>query len=114
MTFATCGAKTHNGMPCNRLVEAMGKRCYYHGGSSTGARTALGKLANGLRLRLYGANGAPKGHRKTDKARKRREAAVGREEATRMRQARRAKRLEYWRLKKKIALGLPLIPNHQD
>ncbi len=114
MTNVVCGAKTKTNTLCNRLAVPAGKRCYIHGGLNTGPRTATGKARNGFTLKRYRITNGGVGKRKTDKARKRREAAVGREEATRARQERRARRLEYWRLKKKIALGLPLIPNPQD
>jgi len=40
-----CGAKTrsNNCDPCKRVAMANG-RCHFHGGKSTGAKTAKGKL----------------------------------------------------------------------
>jgi len=40
-----CGAKSKSrgGAPCLQLALANG-RCYYHGGKSTGPRTAQGRL----------------------------------------------------------------------
>jgi hypothetical protein len=40
-----CGAiaRSNNYAPCKRIAMANG-RCYFHGGKSTGAKTAKGKL----------------------------------------------------------------------
>jgi hypothetical protein len=40
-----CGAKTRSGSPCKRLGNKRNGRCKLHGGRSTGAKTAEGKLA---------------------------------------------------------------------
>lgn len=40
-----CGARTKRGAVCERLSTPGNKRCYYHGGASTGCRTAEGKAA---------------------------------------------------------------------
>ena len=49
-TRVTCGAKRHrDGLPCQALSEPNKRRCRFHGGRSTGPRTAEGKaraLAN--------------------------------------------------------------------
>lgn len=37
-----CGAKTRKGAPCRCLSEPGKRRCKFHGGMSTGARTAEG------------------------------------------------------------------------
>ncbi len=37
-----CGAKTRKGTPCRCLSEPGKRRCKFHGGMSTGARTAEG------------------------------------------------------------------------
>ncbi|HBR0975141.1 TPA: hypothetical protein L9K64_001378 [Klebsiella variicola] len=39
----TCGATTRAGTPCKRKDIYLNGRCKYHGGKSTGARTAEGK-----------------------------------------------------------------------
>ncbi|WP_414717199.1 HGGxSTG domain-containing protein [Tahibacter sp.] len=39
-----CGARTRNGGPCNASKIPGRKRCKWHGGLSTGPRTAAGKL----------------------------------------------------------------------
>ncbi len=39
----TCGARTRNGRPCKNKVIPGKYRCAYHGGKSTGPRTAAGK-----------------------------------------------------------------------
>ena len=39
----TCGAKTRKGSPCRLQSEPGRRRCKYHGGMSTGPRTAEGK-----------------------------------------------------------------------
>lgn len=38
-----CGAKTRKGMPCRGKSEPGKRRCKFHGGMSTGARTTEGK-----------------------------------------------------------------------
>lgn len=38
----TCGAKTRNGTPCRNKSEPGRRRCKFHGGKSTGARTPEG------------------------------------------------------------------------
>lgn len=38
-----CGAKTRKGTPCRLLSEPGKRRCNYHGGKSTGPRTAAGR-----------------------------------------------------------------------
>ena len=38
-----CGAKTRKGQPCKLLSEPGMRRCKFHGGMSTGPRTAEGK-----------------------------------------------------------------------
>lgn len=38
-----CGAKTRKGTPCRHLSEPGKRRCKFHGGKSTGARTPEGK-----------------------------------------------------------------------
>lgn len=38
-----CGARTRKGTPCRALSEPGKKRCKFHGGKSTGARTPEGK-----------------------------------------------------------------------
>ena len=37
-----CGARTRKGTPCRNMSEAGRKRCKFHGGKSTGARTPEG------------------------------------------------------------------------
>ena len=39
---AVCGARTRKGTPCRNMSEAGRKRCRFHGGKSTGARTPEG------------------------------------------------------------------------
>jgi len=39
----TCGAKTRKGLPCRAKSEPGRKRCKFHGGMSTGPKTAEGK-----------------------------------------------------------------------
>lgn len=39
----TCGAKNRSGKPCTRIPAKGKKRCHFHGGKSTGAKTAPGK-----------------------------------------------------------------------
>ena len=39
----TCGAKTRAGTPCKRRDLYVNLRCKFHGGLSTGPRTASGK-----------------------------------------------------------------------
>lgn len=48
-----CGAKTRKGTPCRCKSEPGKKRCKYHGGMSTGARTPEGRarIAEAQRLR---------------------------------------------------------------
>jgi len=46
-----CSAKTRNGAPCKRTDLYLSGRCKFHGGKSTGPRTAAGKAKvalNGL------------------------------------------------------------------
>ena len=38
-----CGARTRKGQPCRLLSEPGRKRCKFHGGMSTGPRTAEGR-----------------------------------------------------------------------
>lgn len=38
-----CGAKTRSGTPCKQRTLYSSGRCKFHGGLSTGARTAAGK-----------------------------------------------------------------------
>jgi len=38
-----CGAKTRKGTPCRNMSEPGRKRCKFHGGMSTGPKTAEGK-----------------------------------------------------------------------
>jgi hypothetical protein len=52
-----CGAKTRNGTPCKLRSLYTSGRCKFHGGLSTGARTAEGKKKVTL-------NGFKKGWRK--------------------------------------------------
>lgn len=42
-----CGARTRKGMHCRSLSEPGRKRCRFHGGKSTGPRTAEGKARIG-------------------------------------------------------------------
>lgn len=46
----TCGANLANGGQCSRMSEPGKKRCRYHGGRSTGPRTAEGKARAALNL----------------------------------------------------------------
>lgn len=39
-----CGAKTQSGKPCRAMSLPNKKRCKWHGGCSTGPRTASGKI----------------------------------------------------------------------
>ncbi|OHC43068.1 MAG: hypothetical protein A2092_18005 [Rhodobacteraceae bacterium GWE1_64_9] len=39
----TCGAKTRKGTPCRSLSEPGKRRCKFHGGKSTGAKTPEGR-----------------------------------------------------------------------
>jgi hypothetical protein len=41
----TCGARNRRGTPCKRIDINRGGRCKFHGGHSTGPRTAAGKAA---------------------------------------------------------------------
>jgi transcriptional regulator with XRE-family HTH domain len=43
MRRVRCGAKTRKGTPCRAKSEPGKKRCRFHGGASTGPRTAEGK-----------------------------------------------------------------------
>lgn len=38
-----CGARTRKGTPCQAQGRGRGGKCKYHGGMSTGPRTAEGK-----------------------------------------------------------------------
>lgn len=38
-----CGAQTRKGQPCRNMSEAGRRRCKFHGGCSTGPKTAEGK-----------------------------------------------------------------------
>ena len=40
---APCGARTRKGHPCRNLSEPSRRRCKFHGGKSTGPRTAEGR-----------------------------------------------------------------------
>jgi hypothetical protein len=71
--------------------------------------TPLGRLRCGDILRRYRVNGAPKGHRKTDKARKRREAAANRRAMAPTRQDRKRERQAHRERRRRIAAGLPLF-----
>ncbi|MBL4749765.1 MAG: helix-turn-helix domain-containing protein [Amylibacter sp.] len=48
-----CRAKTRKGRPCKLMSEAGRKRCKFHGGMSTGPKTAQGKarIAEAQRMR---------------------------------------------------------------
>ena len=54
----TCGARTRSGTPCKMTALSANGRCTWHGGKSTGPRTAAGKekalanLALGRRTRM--------------------------------------------------------------
>ena len=52
-----CGAKTRKGVPCLVRVEPGKRRCRFHGGLSTGPRTAEGKarIAAAQRMRWAGS-----------------------------------------------------------
>ncbi len=110
MNSNVCGAIKSDGQPCHALRVVGGKRCRHHGGLSTGPRTPMGRLLCGNGFRAYrGPRGGKPGHRKTDKARLRREARARR--AARLpamieRQRRRALR---WEAKKRLRAGLPLL-----
>jgi hypothetical protein len=39
----TCGAKTRKGNPCRNQSEPGKRRCKFHGGRSTGAKTPEGR-----------------------------------------------------------------------
>ena len=57
---AQCGARTRQGNPCRQPALLPSGRCRYHGGRSTGPRTAAGKAksaANGRRPKRKGAGG---------------------------------------------------------
>jgi hypothetical protein len=43
----TCGAKTRRGTPCQCKMLHKGMRCKYHGGWSTGPKTAEGRARCG-------------------------------------------------------------------
>ncbi|MHB2095893.1 HGGxSTG domain-containing protein [Pantoea dispersa] len=43
LSHIPCAAKTRAGTPCKRTVISANGRCKFHGGHSTGARTAEGK-----------------------------------------------------------------------
>ena len=52
---AKCGAKAHStGQPCLQPVQKKGRRCRFHGGKSTGARTAAGKAITAKNARKAG------------------------------------------------------------
>ena len=50
-----CGARTRNGQPCRNKSEPGRKRCKFHGGNSTGPKTAQGKarIAEAQRRRWH-------------------------------------------------------------
>ncbi len=107
MKLLFCGAMTGSKQPCKAIVKAAGERCHSHGGLSTGARTALGKLRNGSRLKLVRINGA-KGPR-TNKTRLKREAMALRLQAWRDREPIRRKKALKWANRQRIKSGLPLL-----
>jgi hypothetical protein len=96
-------------MPCNSFVVAGGKRCRNHGGWSTGPRTPWGKVRCAGNMRRVRINGAPPGHKKTDKARRRREARLLRIKALAAREDRKQVRKAKWERRKRLERGLPLI-----
>ena len=54
---ALCGAKTKVGHPCRAMKVAGRKRCKWHGGLSTGPRTAEGKARCARNLSRAGKAG---------------------------------------------------------
>lgn len=49
-----CGARRHrDGQPCRTLSEPGKRRCKWHGGASTGPRTAAGKARSLANLRQF-------------------------------------------------------------
>ncbi len=51
-----CGAKTRKGTPCKRTDLYLSGRCKFHGGKSTGPKTAEGKARvalNGLQAKRH-------------------------------------------------------------
>jgi hypothetical protein len=49
-----CGAKNRRGLPCQCKLLLKGGRCKFHGGMSTGPKTAEGKrrIAEAVRARI--------------------------------------------------------------
>jgi hypothetical protein len=109
MGSVICGAKTREGRPCIAIAVVGSNRCRHHGGLSTGPTTLLGRLASGDRLKVYRVNGAPPGHRKTDKAQRRREAKAKRRAVWEARRERREARKAKWERRKWLESGLPLF-----
>ena len=67
-----CGAETRRGTECQRPAHKHNKRCSFHGGRSTGAKTAEGLL------RISEANLKHGRYTKAKLERQRRAAEVGR------------------------------------
>lgn len=113
MSNVFCGAKTRSGMPCKRLVVALGERCLLHGALNTGPRTLMGKAKNGSTLRLYRIN-PPKGIPKSNKAKLRRARRAQRIAMMLERQERQELRRAKWQRRQRIKSGLPLIDPEQE
>jgi hypothetical protein len=109
MGSVVCGALTRSGMLCRSLAVTSSKRCRLHGGMSTGPTSVIGKLRSGARLQLYRITDGGRGKPKTDKARRKREAATKRRMAWLEQQDKKRAREEKWRRRKAIESGLPLI-----
>jgi hypothetical protein len=98
-------------VPKASVTVAIGRRCRNHGGLSTGPRTPMGKLRCAGNMRRVRVNGAPPGHKKTDKARRRREARLLCINALAAREDRKQVRRAKWERRKRIETGLPLVDN---
>lgn len=108
MDYVRCGAKTRRGTPCRSIVVAAGNRCRFHGGWSTGPRTPMGKLRNGLTLKRYRIVATP-GYRWKGNSRRRRLARARRLALMPAMNARQERRRRRWAQKQRLRAGLPLL-----
>ena len=104
-----CGAFTQAGGCCRKIPARGFRRCYKHGGLSTGPRSYAARLAAGERLKLYRLTGSAR--RNIPNGTKRRDRLERGERNRRLvaeRQERKRLMAEARRQMDRVATGLPL------
>jgi hypothetical protein len=103
-----CGAFTQAGGCCRKIPARGFRRCYKHGGLSTGPRSYAARLTAGERLKLYRVTGsARRGIPNSTKRRDRLARGARNRQVVAERQERKRERLRCKAQMDRVAAGLP-------